>query len=258
MKADTLYSPSIYPPLSTVKMNRGVEMLSPSVYSPPPLNVRKRGGDKELIELEKIEMDGCGDATAGAAREVCAERCVGDRNKAQSMLTPDARPVRPGRYFDPKREFETITPESLERGSIVIGLGGGLSPLVGKDGSDENLKNVSGLRDDIGRGTAGDGKSSVYSRPPFERDAAKKHEERLELERFATPLTDEDVEEETDRNNPMVRGQERPVFLLAFIDRTVAGIASLLANMLDGGSFSSAEEDLLIKTGDLSIFLSDK
>jgi len=232
-------------------------MLSPSIYSPLPLNVRKRGG---MVELKRKEMDGCGDATAGAAREVCGERFVVSSDKAQNMLTPGARPVRPGRYFDPKRQFETITPESLERGSIVIGLGGGLSPLVGTDAASGKPISVDGLGDKLGHVAAGDGGSSVYSRPPAGKALPDRHKERLELERFATPLTDEDAEEidrKSHRYPDMVREQKHPVFLLGFMDRTVAGIASLLANMLDGGSFSDAEKDLLVKTGDLSVFLFD-
>ncbi|GAB7340532.1 hypothetical protein MBLNU457_6950t1 [Dothideomycetes sp. NU457] len=183
MRADALYSPSVYPVLESVKRDRGVEWLSPSVYSP----VSERGAGAEVEDC----------AVAGAGRDVAEDGDVDAVKggwKEQSMLTPFAGPGRPRRYFDPKREFETVTPESLEKGSIVIGLGGGLSPLVGTGGVKEGLRSVSELGEKLGPDAKLDGCSSVYTGTLTARAESEKIKEDLKPERIATPVTDDEVE----------------------------------------------------------------
>jgi len=264
MKADALYSPSVYPPLSTVKRDKGVEMLSPSVYSPVSSIVEKRDASAAICDFDGEGEDD--NTIAGASRDVAraghlngAERRV---LKEQSMLTPVARAIRPRRHFDPKREFETITPESLERGSIVIGLGGGLSPLVGTGGViQEGLRSVSELGEELGHDDKMDGCSSVYSRALAARVESEKTKNGVELERFATPMTDDDGDKRVDHQSPRAldaaREKHQPVPLLGVLDRAIAAIATLLAKMLDDGTTPDAESGLLVQPSDLSSFVLD-
>jgi len=233
-------------------------MLSPSVYSPLPLNVGKRRGNERL---EETFVDGDGSAIAGAAVKGSEDGYVDDCVRSQELLTPVARPVRPSRSFDPGRRFETSTPESLEKGSIVIGLGGGLSPLVGTDVIAGHWISASRSGEELGLDRAAGGMSGAYIRPLATKTTSKGNGERVQLKRFATPLTDEDVEEgnvqEADQVSDIFQGLEQSQFPFHFMDHIVASIASSLAKMLDDGHFSTAEDNLLVKTGDLPIFLAE-
>lgn len=252
MKTEGMYSPSVYPPLSTgtVKRDRGVEMLSPSVYSPASSSFCRYDED--------------GDTIAGARRDVAGDGGDGlekDVPRGQSSLTPVVKAVRPRRYFDPRREFETVTPESVEKGSIVIGLGGGLSSLVGTGALNGGLRSVSQLGEKPGSNAELDGLSDVHSRALTSGADSEKTIEGAEFERFATPVFDDDTDKRVDGQSTRAldpaREENQPVPLLGFVDRAIAAVAYLLASTLDDGAAPDAESGLLVKPHDLSSFLPD-
>lgn len=261
MRAEGVYTPSVYPPLESVKRDWGREMVSPSIYSPVSEIGGRGAGDVGCGSGER-EDDG---AIVGASRDVAG---AGDSDGVKSGVTEQgmlnlvvAKPIRPRRYFDPRREFETITPESLEKGSIVIGLGGGLSPLVGTGGARDGLRSVSELGEEFGLVANVDGVSSVYSRALAGGAESEKTREGLEIERFATPMSDDDGDRKTDHQcTPVLdaaRDEDQPVPLLGFLDRAIAAIAYLLASSLDDVPAQDAESGLLVRPRDLSGFLID-
>lgn len=192
------YTPSIYSPqpqqhpfnanaTSTSATPAHEQFLSPSVYAPSPLEVRKK---RPYV------------------------------------------PERPHRHYDPKREFEVITPESQkgEKGSIVIGLGQGLSPLVGMSPVSVRGRSRRTVVRDQGNGF-----------------------------RFATPLTDVDEDEKMDvgdqaRMDGMSKGEgdepgvvvERSFVLFRALEGIVALLAGGMTRVLDSKVERHPEAGLLV------------